>query len=151
MNGLGPRETSAILGPYGDKTANDAKPILNVCLERNLLVSNTLFRHKDIHMYTWRRDEQKSVIDLILIDSRVRNTLMDTRAYRCPTLETDHYLVISQFSGLFNKCRHWRVRTHFGELERVKCERLESENVQSMYADLVRKKVRDFREGLRDE
>ena len=136
----------AVLGPHGDKRANDAgKPILDVCLEWNLLVSNTLFRHKDIHTYTWGRNDQKSVIDMMLIDSRLRNTIMDTRAYRGPTLGTDHYLVISRFVGLFKKWRHWRVRDHFGELERIKCERLEDVSVRSMYADLVSKRLADAR------
>ncbi|KAJ0183431.1 hypothetical protein K1T71_001407 [Dendrolimus kikuchii] len=132
----------AVLGPYGDKRVNDAgRPIIDVCMERNLLVSNTLFHHKDIHTYTWRMNDQKSMIDLILIESHLRNTIMDTRAYRGPTLETDHYLVISRFVGLFKKWRHWRVRTNFGELERIKCKKLEDVSVRSMYARLVEERL----------
>ncbi|KAJ0169462.1 hypothetical protein K1T71_015049 [Dendrolimus kikuchii] len=43
---------------------------------------------------------------LIIVHAGSRNG-----AYRGPTLETDHYLVISRFVGLFKKWRHWRVRS----------------------------------------
>jgi len=105
----------AVLSPYGDKRANDAgKPIIDVCLERNLLVSNTLFRHKDIHTYTRRQNKQRSMIDLILIDSRFRKAITDTRAYGGPTLDLD-YLVLSRFVGLSKKWRHWRIHWRIGQ------------------------------------
>ena len=42
----------AVLGPYGDKRVNDAgKPILDLCMERNLLVSNTIY-FSNIRIFT---------------------------------------------------------------------------------------------------
>lgn len=49
----------AVLGPYGDSLVNDAgKHIVNLWLEKNLLLTNTFFPYKDIHLYKCRSNDQ---------------------------------------------------------------------------------------------
>ena len=66
-----------------------------------------MFDHKQIHMYTWERAEEKSMIDLLLLVQRMRNQVMDTRVFRGPDLGTDHYLVVARIRSLFTGWRRW--------------------------------------------
>ena len=70
-----------MLGQYGDKINEAGKLILKICKERNLFVANTMFDHKQIHMYTWERAEGNSMIDLFLVEQRIRSQVMDTRVF----------------------------------------------------------------------
>ncbi|XP_052753680.1 craniofacial development protein 2-like [Galleria mellonella] len=71
------------LGMFGDKRVNEnGESLLEVCLERNLVVTNTLFSHKLIHMYTWQRQTERSMIDFVIVDERLRAKVKDTRVYR---------------------------------------------------------------------
>ncbi|CAK1580625.1 unnamed protein product, partial [Parnassius mnemosyne] len=107
----------SVLGKFGDKRVNDAgKLILAVCKEKGLLVTNTMFNHKKIHMYTRERKNERSMIDLFLVDDRLRKQVMDTRMFRGADLGTDHYLVITRFRGLF---AGWRYRTAVTEPQSV--------------------------------
>ena len=61
-----------MLGQYSDKRMSEAgKLILEIYKESNLLVTNKMFDHKQIHMYTWERTDGKSMIDLFLVDQRI--------------------------------------------------------------------------------
>ncbi|XP_052756330.1 craniofacial development protein 2-like [Galleria mellonella] len=74
------------LGMFGDKRVNEnGESLLEVCLERNLVVTNTLFSHKLIHMYTWQRQTERSMIDFVIVDERLRAKVKDTRVYRVRT------------------------------------------------------------------
>lgn len=81
--------------------------------------SNT---HK--HLNTWRKNKQKSEINLILVDITLRKCELHTRAYRGPTLDTDHNLLINQ---LIVKVLLWRTRVPVGELKRIKNEKLQDQ------------------------
>ncbi|GBP55698.1 Cuticle protein 19 [Eumeta japonica] len=46
-----------------------------------------------IHIsYTWRRGEDKSMVDFIIMDDRLRSKIVDTRVYR--GVDADHFLVV---------------------------------------------------------
>ncbi|XP_050668170.1 craniofacial development protein 2-like [Leptidea sinapis] len=126
-----------VLGTFGDKSVNDnGVYLLDICVEMGLSVMNTWFQHKMIHMYTWQKKEGnvvlRSMIDLVIVDERIKMKLVDTRAYRGPDVGTDHYLVISRISGLFKRWRH-RSKGSTTELERIKVERLKDQQVKEMY------------------
>ena len=70
-----------VLGRYGDESVNEnGKRLLEVCLEWNLCVTNTMFDHKRIHMYTREaKNVRKSMIDFVIVDDRLRRNVLDTR------------------------------------------------------------------------
>ena len=59
-------------------------------------MANSLFRHKLIHKWTWRPPGggRLSEIDLFLIKSRCRTSLLDTRAFRGAAIGSDHTMVL---------------------------------------------------------
>lgn len=123
-----------VLGKFGDVRINEnGECLLEVCLERSLFVTNTFFCHKEIHMYTWQREKERSMIDYIIVDERMRGMIVDTRVYRGLNVGTDHYLVMSRVRGL---SKTWRrhPKVFKTELERIKVERLNEKETKEEYA-----------------
>ncbi|TWW61017.1 hypothetical protein D4764_05G0011070 [Takifugu flavidus] len=69
--------------------------LLDFCAHLRLSITNTLFRHKGVHMWTWHRDAlgRRSMIDFVVVSSDLRLHVMDTRVKRGAELSTDHHLV----------------------------------------------------------
>lgn len=64
------------------------------------MVSSTFFPRKDIHKQTWVSPNtvNKSQIDHIIIEKRHKSCISNIRIYRGADGDTDHYLVIADFS-----------------------------------------------------
>jgi hypothetical protein len=70
--------------PVTGCTGSDGEPVTNnngillkdFCTFNNLKISNTFFRHKNIHKYTWEARGTKSIIDYIIINN-INNKLND--------------------------------------------------------------------------
>ncbi|XP_026331844.1 uncharacterized protein LOC113239183 [Hyposmocoma kahamanoa] len=122
-----------VLGTFGDERVNDnGKCLLEVCLEWNLLVTNTMFQHKKIHMYTRAEGSLRSMIDFVIVDERLGKKVLDTRAYCGVGIDTDHFLVVSRIGGLFTRWRY-RVKKPVSVLERIKVENLQKTDVKNEY------------------
>jgi hypothetical protein len=122
------------VGPWGDPRVNDnGRRVVDLCLEHGLFISNTWFRHKSIHQYTWQRGDQKSMIDMVVYDERLRGHVRDTRVYRGAECDTDHYLVVSRV----DLGRKWMHKKPSARIERVKSEKLMNLELRSDYAKMV--------------
>ncbi|TWW67395.1 hypothetical protein D4764_02G0004360, partial [Takifugu flavidus] len=73
--------------PVGSPPAGGAKGV-------GLSITNTLFRHKGVHMCTWHQDAlgRRSMIDFVVVSSDLRPHVLDTRVKRGSELSTDHHL-----------------------------------------------------------
>ncbi|KAK3535602.1 hypothetical protein QTP70_017140 [Hemibagrus guttatus] len=71
--------------------------LLDFCASHSLSITNTMFKHKGAHQYTWYQDTlgQRSVIDFVVMSSDLRPHFLDTRVKRGAELSTDHHLVVS--------------------------------------------------------
>ena len=59
--------------------------------------TNSFYRHKDIHKFTWEARGTKSIIDYIIINDRLKSSIEDTRVFRGKEIDSDHKLVESKF------------------------------------------------------
>ncbi|KAI5639977.1 reverse transcriptase (RNA-dependent DNA polymerase) domain-containing protein [Phthorimaea operculella] len=135
-----------VLGLFGDERVNDnGKSVLEICLQWDLFVSNTMFQHKKIHTYTRAEGASRTMIDFVIVDERLKKKVMDTRAYRGVGIDTDHSLVISRISGLFNRWRH-RVPEQTCVLERVKVEKLQDKEIKKEYIERLKEKFSGINE-----
>ncbi|CAK1594622.1 unnamed protein product, partial [Parnassius mnemosyne] len=135
-----------ILGTFGDERINEnGEDLLTVCVKKNLFVANTFFRHKRIHMYTWERGDDRSMIDFIIVDERMRSAVVDTRVYRGSNVGTDHYLVLCRINGLFRRWRH-RTSVSTTALQRIRIERLQDEGVKEKYKCRLRENISGLNE-----
>ncbi|KAK3544845.1 hypothetical protein QTP86_027518 [Hemibagrus guttatus] len=69
--------------------------LLDFCASHSLSITNTMFKHKGAHQYTWYQDTlgRRSMIDLVIVSSDLRPHVLDTRVKRGAELSTDHLVV----------------------------------------------------------
>jgi len=70
------------------------------CTFNKLKITNSFYRHKDIHKFRWEARGTKSVIDYIIINDRLKSKIEDTRVFRGSEIDSDHKLVESKFKFL---------------------------------------------------
>ncbi len=71
------------MGRYGVEGVNEnGQHLVDICAERGLFLSNTFFQHKMIHRYTWARGDERSLIDYISVDNRLRREVEDAKVVR---------------------------------------------------------------------
>ena len=84
------------MGVPGLGTQNDNGERLCEFSQMNgLVITGTLFPHKDIHKATWISADgrTRNQIDHFLISGQWRTSVLDTRAQRGADVNSDHYLV----------------------------------------------------------
>lgn len=94
--GIKDGRTSDVIGQYGETTRNNnGYRIIDFCVQNNLLVMNSFFKHKDVHKYTREVPSrgEKSIIDYVLINRNSRREIRDVRVIRGPEINSDHYLL----------------------------------------------------------
>src|ERR1700761_4637141 len=86
------------LSQYGLGERNEAGDTLySFCVENNLKITNTLFKHPKRRRYTWTAPDGKTrnQIDYILVHNRWRTSIRNSRSYPGTDCNSDHNLVAS--------------------------------------------------------
>ena len=71
--------------------------LLDFCACHSLSITNTMFKHKGVHLCTWHQDAigQRSMIDFVVVSSNLWAYVLDTQVKRVAELSTDHPQVLS--------------------------------------------------------
>lgn len=129
-----------VLGPFGENVRNDnGCRLLEYARFNNLVVTNTYFKHKMIHMYTREAitRSEKSIIDYVLIDKDNLRTVKDIRILRGAELYTDHYLLRLK-SKIIKQSP--MIKDKVMEYDKIRTYRLNETDVAKRYKDRLTNK-----------
>lgn len=127
-----------IIGTFGENVINrNGEELRQFATYNRLKITNTFYRKKDIHKYTWCARNQRSLIDYIMINDRLRNQIQDVRVYRGYDIYSDHYLLIATVLMIAK----WKKRkTQEKRKEEVfKVYLLEEESIRKLYQNRLQK------------
>ena len=106
--GSGRKDFPNNMGYYGKGEINSSgKYLLEMCKKYDLIITNTLFKHKMSQRTTWtapykefvthngetRKNPIRNQIDFIIVKNNKRRYVMDSRSYGGIQTDTDHKLV----------------------------------------------------------
>ncbi|GBP15734.1 hypothetical protein EVAR_93922_1 [Eumeta japonica] len=94
---------------WGKALTRDVRfDILNVYGGIGAKINNVceLLKESTMHSHTWRRGEDKSMIDFIVMDDLLGSEVMDTLVYCDVNVGTDHFLVACRIKPL---CQRWHT------------------------------------------
>ncbi len=147
MNGrVGNNELAGVVGKWGVERVNEnGEHLVDICAERGLFLANTFFQREMIHRYTWRRREdggnEKSLIDSVAVDERLRKDVLDAKVVRGSLEGSDHYAVVVKIM-LRDKWEFCRKTEKEKKSKLLAKERLGKEEVREKYRGKLSKRLR---------
>ncbi|XP_055375918.1 craniofacial development protein 2-like [Condylostylus longicornis] len=78
-----------------EQTNDNGKRLIFFAASKNMLIASTMFKHKRIHIVTWKSPDSNTFnqIDHYLIDARHKSSALDVRAFRGANIDSDHYMI----------------------------------------------------------
>lgn len=96
-----PEHCYGVIGKEGEaKTSVNGEMLTDFCVRNSLKISNTFFKHKDIHKWTRVKEErnEKSIIDYVIVSNSLFYNTEDVRVKRGAEIGSDHYLLIAKMN-----------------------------------------------------
>jgi len=95
---VGDKKLYPHVGGYGLGTQNSrGERMVQMCVENNLVISNTWFQKPKRRLYTWKSpgDLYRNQIDYILVNHRFRNSVTNISTYPGADASSDHNLLVA--------------------------------------------------------
>ncbi|XP_066271905.1 craniofacial development protein 2-like [Branchiostoma lanceolatum] len=92
------RDEREVCGPFGLETANErGERLVEFCQDNGMYITNTGFKHHARRRYTWQAPggRYRNQMDYILINSRWRKCVINSRSYPGLDCGSDHNAVIA--------------------------------------------------------
>ena len=134
-------EVEGVVGKYGVPGENESgERLLDMCVERELVIGNSLFKKKEINKYTWIRVAngrviERALMDYVLITKRMVGRLKDVHVFRGVAAGmSDHFLVEAEVVV----AKEWGNRVVGCRREVVKVEELKKPEKKQEYQDKLK-------------
>lgn len=133
-----------VVGSFGEDHLNrNGRELREFATFNNLKITNTFFRKKDIHKYTWTARGLRSIIDYVMVNKKLASQVRDTRVYRGSDINSDHYLLKSDIEILARwKKKYTNDYQHNQrKVEVFKVHLLRQESVKYLYQHRIVQKI----------
>ena len=98
---------------------------------KELKITNTYFRHKEIHKMTWSARGYRSIVDYILTNKKLSPLVKNTKVFRGCDVSADHYLLISKISLPYK--RHTFIKRYPRQEEMFRVHLLGDPSIKLLY------------------
>jgi hypothetical protein len=96
---IGNKAVAEIVGDNGEPVVNhNGRNLIDFAAVHGLKITNSFFRHKDIHNDTWIARGYRSITDYVLTKRKASPFVQDIRLYRGYDINSNHFLLISKLS-----------------------------------------------------
>ena len=114
-----------VVGSHGTSEFNEnGLKLLDFCSVNNLLVTNTLFMHRDCHKFIWFHPGNTlgvgHMMDFILVNWKFRSSILDSRVFRGTYLQSDHRLVVAKVRVKFKVMKKKKKFVHHRYVKNIK-------------------------------
>lgn len=133
-------ESGDTVGVHGeDIKNNNGCRLIDFCLLNNLIITNTFYKHKDIHKYTRevKSRNEKSIIDYVIINKDRRKEVLDTRVKRGAEIYSDHYLVMSKIRVIRHEKAQLLKKDINKKKTKIRTYKLNETAIAKQYMDLT--------------
>jgi len=141
---IGNQPIPECIGTYREQVMNNNRAALkDFCAFNKLKITNSFYRHKHIHKFTWEARGAKSIIDYIIINDRLKSNIKDTRVFRGSKIDSDHKLVESKFKFLTHAKHSHKIKdkTVYTKHPSFKVHLLEQESIRTLYRNRLKGKL----------
>jgi hypothetical protein len=129
---VGNKPMKVVMRTNGKATLNQhGKLSIHLAAFNGITIINTVFKHCNIHKYTWSQRGTQTIMDYILTNKKLSPLTQDTRVHRGSDVASDHFLQISNLILL----RRWKQNHNETMLPKETCEAylLREESIEFLY------------------
>ena len=140
-------KTETMIGYHGEKERNNnGMRIIDYCMANNLIVTNTFFKHNNIHKFTrvLPSRKEKSIIDYILVERNNRTMIKDVKVKRGAEIYSDHHLLVGKLN-IKGKEQEPEIKiknTYEKRYENIKTYKLQDPEIIEKYQKLIESEAR---------
>ncbi|KAK9752843.1 hypothetical protein QE152_g3916 [Popillia japonica] len=120
----------------------NGEKIMELCIE-DLVITNTKFKHKDVHKYTRAvaadSRNERSIIDGFLISRQKFKLIKDVRVYRQAEIGSDHYLLRMDI----RKEKEHKIKRRIQTRENIKSHTLREDDIKRKYQERLHTKLKE--------
>lgn len=140
-------ELLGVIGKHSlhNVTNDNGSRLVDLASSNAMVVSSTMFPHKDIHKMTWHSPDgvTNNQIDHVLIERRGATSILDVRTMRGACCGSDHYLVKVKYRARITTKQRRRQRQPKYDIDKLRLEER-----RDAYQNVVVQNLREREEEL---